>query len=96
MEEYAHRDYERMLAYERGDWGMVGVKATAEIRTSEEGHHWLCNDIRSGGLWGIENDGEGDYIKEVGREQVSELGDTLRELGFTDKEINSVAITVED
>ena len=92
MEEYAQREYERMLAYDRGEWGMVGVKAVAEIQISDDGKNWLCNEVASGGLWGIENDGGEDYIKEVGRDQVSELRDMLLELGFTAKEIGAVEV----
>jgi hypothetical protein len=44
---------------------------------------WLRNEVRSGGLWGIESDSDSDYLSSVAREEVSELCRVLRSLGFS-------------
>ena len=47
MEEYAEHDMQRMKAYNRGDWVMVGIVAKVYINGKELG----CNSV-----WGIEWD----------------------------------------
>ena len=86
--EQAQQVYERMMGYENGQWGMIGIRAKAEIQTSEGGNSWFCNDVESGGLWGIDDDSEESYLKEIEREQLDELKDVLLELGFTKEEID--------
>lgn len=88
----AKRDYNRMMAYENGDWNMIGIKAVAEVQTSENGREWLVNRISSGGLWGIESDSDEEHKAEVEREQLAELTDALLAFGFTAEEVKSAKI----
>ena len=82
----AKENYKRMMEFENGIVSMYGVKATAEIYTSNDGKAWLINKVSSGGLWGIESDNEEKYLKEIEVEQLDELKDVLLALGFTAKE----------
>ncbi len=50
------QDYQRMEAYNRGDWHMVGIRAVAEVVTASG----TIQTLRSGGLWGIESDSGND------------------------------------
>jgi hypothetical protein len=88
----AKRDYDRMMAYENGHWNMIGIKAVAEVQTSENGREWLINHISSGGLWGIESDSDEEYKKEIEQEQLAELTDALLAFGFTAEEIKNAEI----
>lgn len=88
----ARREYERMLAYNRGDWGMIGIKAKAETAISIGQGNWKLDTITSGGLWGIETDTDEKYYKEIEQEQLSEVKDYLKEYGFTDEDINNAPV----
>lgn len=92
--EHAEADYIRMIEYDRGNWYMLGIKAVAEIRTSDDGKTWSINRISSGGLWGIESDG--GPFNEIEAEQRDELEDILKNLGFTAKEIKEAPVYWED
>ena len=86
----AQAEYERMLAYDRGDWLMISVRAEAEILTSKERNSYsTINHVSSGGLWGIEYEyGEpNEHVAEIEKEQLDELADVLHDLGFTKAEI---------
>ncbi len=85
----ARKVYERMMAYERGEWEEQGIKAEAEIHTSADGRNWTINKITSGGLCGIASDSDEVYIREVETEQMEELINVLKEFGFTREEIEA-------
>ena len=56
---------ERLDAYNRGEWGMVGVRVVATL-TDERG---FSKVVESGGLWGIESDSDDAYFEEVAFEE---------------------------
>lgn len=66
-----------------GDWNYMGVIAKAEYVSGNQ----VTQTIRSGGLWGIETDSGGDYIKQVEDEQLSELRKELESVGFSPRAI---------
>lgn len=77
------QDAERLAAYNRGEWYCVGVRAIAEIviPTSVEGGWIIKSKIVSPGLWGIESDSEDGYLEEIGKEELAQLYEILRD-GF--------------
>ena len=79
---YARQDFERMEAYNRQEWGYVGVIAKARIVSPQN----VIQTIHSGGLWGIESDA-GDYFKEVENDQLHSLKQELLALGFKKRAI---------
>ena len=81
-ERYIIEDYERMEAYARGDWHMVGVRAEAHVLAGPKGAQ-TRQVLRSAGLWGIESDSEKSYFQEVAEEQYAELADILKDFGVT-------------
>jgi hypothetical protein len=87
-QKYGKEDFKRMEDLNNGQWEFIGIKAFAEVHTSQDGNDWLINSVSSGGLWGIESDSDKDYLKEVEQEQIAELKIVLKEFGFSDKEIN--------
>lgn len=85
------QDYQRMEAYKRGEWWMVGIYAVAEIR----GESGVRQYIQSGGLWGIESDSDKSYLESVAREELEALRDELLSLGFSARSIKSALSDVE-
>jgi len=81
--EYGREAYERMLAYERQEWCMVGVRAEATLVING-----TLQTIQTPGVWGVESDSGHDYIEqEVGSEQYAELVDILKALGINEDNI---------
>lgn len=77
-------DRERLRAYRRDEWTLVGVYATAEVQTRKQS---TIQTIRSSGLWGVENDSSKDYFDELRDEQLAELREELEAIGFSPEEI---------
>lgn len=84
IRKHCQQDYERMEALKRRDWCFIGVRAHAEIVING-----VYQDISSGGLWGIESDSDPAYLSDVDGEQLSELRDQLRALGFGTRAIGT-------
>lgn len=92
----ARQDYERMEAYNRGDWYMLGIRTDAEVGVSwDGGRSWKLDELTSGGLWGIESDSEERYFKEVEGKELSELKDVLKAYGFDSKQISAAMKKIE-
>jgi len=75
-------DYKRMEDYNRQEWGFLGIRADATLYVNG-----CMQKITSAGLWGIESDSGNDYFEEVAKEQLAELTETLKTLGFTSQAI---------
>lgn len=93
---YGLQDYKRMESYNQQNWYMTGIKAVAKIQTSEDGENWLCNEVKSGGLWGIESDCGEEYKKEVADGQLVELRNALKAFGFKNRQIDRAFENVND
>jgi hypothetical protein len=81
---YGMTSAERLAAFERGEWEMVGVFAEAEIEVGG-----VLQMIRTGGLWGIESDSSDEYMIETAEAEWDELAATLAELGFSAEDIQA-------
>jgi hypothetical protein len=90
IRKYVRQDYERMERLNRGDWCYVGIRADAEIIVDG-----VSQEISSGGLWGVESDSDRAYLAEIDGEQLSELRDQLRALGFGTRAISAAFKNVE-
>ena len=76
------RNFDRVEAYNQGQWCMLTVNAVAEIVVNG-----TIQNIHSGYLGGIESDSDQDYMETIAAEQLDELRVQLKELGFTDEQI---------
>jgi len=94
IRKYVRQDYERMEQLNRGDWAYVGIRIDAEILLPS-GSARIVQEITSGGLWGIESDSDASYLKEIETEQLSELREQLRALGFGTRAISAAFKNVE-
>jgi len=79
FEDHLQAAHDRMAAFERGDWGYVGVRARALCLVVQNGYG-TCINIDSAGLWGIESDA-GDYLDEVYAEEVDNLKSMIAQMG---------------
>jgi hypothetical protein len=93
IRKYVRQDYERMERLQRGDWCFVGVRADAEILIPS-GDASIVQEITSGGLWGVESDSDGEYLSEIETEQLSELREQLRAVGFSTRAITTALKTL--
>jgi hypothetical protein len=92
---YVEEDRERLAAFNRGNWWMVGIRAEAEILTGGDRGYLLINRIKSGGLWGVESDSDEAYFREVEEDELANLRDVLTELGFPAEEIDAAFAETE-
>ena len=83
MLENAKKDYERMESLNAGNWCFVGIRAEAEVELTGD----LTQDIRSGGLWGIESDSDRSYLESVQQDELANLKSELLALGFSKRAI---------
>jgi hypothetical protein len=74
------QDYQRMEAYNRGAWCMVGLQAEATISIDLGGIKTL-QTVRSGGLWGIESDSDAGHFASVAADELTDLREQLESLG---------------
>jgi hypothetical protein len=94
IRKYVRQDYERMERLHAGDWGYIGIRAEAEILLPS-GDASIVQEITSGGLWGVESDSGKDHIAETEQEELSELREQLRALGFGTRAISTAFKAVE-
>lgn len=82
MTKNAKQDYARMCSLVNGDFEFISIVAKTEIVIGN-----ICQNVTSGGLWGIESDSEESYLKEEEQNQLAELRGVLHELGFSKRAI---------
>jgi hypothetical protein len=93
IRKYVRQDYERMERLQHGDWFFVGIRAEAEILIPS-GDASIVQEITSGGLWGVESDSDKSYLAEIETEQLSELREQLRAVGFSTRAITTALKTL--
>jgi hypothetical protein len=84
---HARQDYERMESLNKGNWCFLHVRAEAEININS-----VIETISSGGLGGIESDSGEDYLKEIEKEELTNLTEVLKELGFKESQISKIEV----
>ena len=86
------QDYARMETYNRANWCMLGIWAEAEVQTHNCG---VIQKIRSGGLWGVENDSDAAYLATVAHEELAALASELEAMDFTKRQIKAALANPE-
>ena len=81
---YTKQDKERLDAYNRGVWEMIGIRAVATIHIPVSDDTVKIQTIDSGGLFGIESDSGDSYMQDIGRDQIAEVKNHLRILCVDD------------
>jgi len=76
--EYGKQDFARIQSYERQDWCFLGIRAEAVLNVNG-----ICQTIHSGGCWHVESDCNASELAAVEQEELAELRDVLRALGFS-------------
>lgn len=74
---------DRLKAYRRGNFNYCGVRAAIELEipAPEKGHR-ILQTIESPGLWGVEDDGDQEYLTEVFNDECDVLAHMLTEMGI--------------
>lgn len=91
IREWIRQDREILREYESGYRYDIGIIATAKVgvKFSKNSDDYCCQELSSGGLWGISTTGERDeYHDEVAEDELDQLKERLLYLGFTEKAIN--------
>ena len=84
-------DRKTLQRYQNGEIWDIGIIATAKVgvKFSKNIDDYCCQELSSGGLWGISTTGDYDkYHDEIANEELDELKDILFNLGFTQKAID--------
>lgn len=90
--QYVKQDYQRMEGLKNGNWYYLGIEARAEIQLTL-GKLVGSQTITSGGLWGIESDGDYSDIK---KEELSALHSQLKALGFGTRAISKAFKSISE
>lgn len=75
---------DRLAEYRNGQFSYIGVRVLADIQIQN-----IIQTVSSGGLWGIEDDSDESYLREVAQEELHELRAILSDLGFSKRAIAS-------
>jgi len=78
-EEFAEHERnakQRMVDYESGQWGYVGVRARALCFVVRNGVG-VHMSLESPGLWGIESDSGDEYLQSVYNDEIATLKDLI-------------------
>jgi hypothetical protein len=70
--QYEKADGERLAAFHRGDWNMIGLRAKATIWIERPGYRTNYT-LESPGIWGVESDSGEDYLAELFAEECATL-----------------------
>ena len=81
---------ERFEEYQNGAFGFVGIRASATIKIPS-GSGYILQTITSPGLWGIEDDSDATYLKDVAREEFATLKNMLESLNVDVSEFDELA-----
>jgi hypothetical protein len=95
IRKYCLQDFNRMESLQAGEWHFLGIRAQATVVTGSDSNHSLTQRITSGGVWGIESDSGKDTFAEVETEQLAELKDELKALGFSARAISKAFKTID-
>lgn len=74
---YRQQDAERLAAYNRNEWSCIGIYAEALLEVQG-----VLQKVRTAGVWGIESDGDDDYDRSEGVDELDALKDILLDLGI--------------
>lgn len=101
IRKYVRQDYERMERLQHGDWCYIGIRAEATITLNATWENSVVSKaswhkpiapeqtITSGGLWGVESDSDRTYLSEIETDELAELRERLRALGFSARAVSA-------
>lgn len=72
----------RLLALQRGDWALVGVRLVADVVIEQKGYTDRHIAITGAGIWGTESDSDRDYLRELALADWDQVKSELAALGL--------------
>jgi hypothetical protein len=79
----------RLLALERGEWHLIGVRLAATVTLTRSGLVDSELTLTSPGVWSVESDSDADHIRELAADDADYLREDLLALGFSVEEIGA-------
>jgi opacity protein-like surface antigen len=76
------QDYQRMEAYNRQEWSMLGIRAVADVSYDVGDRTRRIERFTSAGLWGVESDSDADYLTSVASDELADLKAHLEHFGI--------------
>jgi len=96
VRKYVRQDYQRMEAFNAGEWCYLSIRALAEVKLNTDDRGiGVVQKIGSGGLWGIESDSDASYIKQIENDELADLKRELHAIGFSKRAISTAFKNVE-
>jgi hypothetical protein len=83
----AKLNYKRMESLNTGNYQFLFIRAEAEVIING-----VIQTISSCGSGGIESDSGEDYLKEIEKEELINLTEILKELGFKESQISKIEV----
>lgn len=78
----ARENYERIMEFERGEVGLIGIVAHATVSYPIDNNGDRRREyLSSSGLWGIETDNTSEEIESIEKEQLDDLREHLNVFG---------------
>jgi hypothetical protein len=82
-QKYRRQDRNRLAAFERGEWCMVGVRVVADVMVPIGQGSFRIFNIASPGVWGVESDSDESYLAEIEKDEKSSLIEQLAMMAET-------------
>ncbi len=79
-EKYKAQNAERLAAYNRGEWHMIGIRAVAIVWV-ERVNYRTSYEITSPGIWGIESDSGEEYLRDTFDNECDVLREDIKYFG---------------
>ncbi len=79
-EKYKAQNAERLAAYNRGEWHMIGIRAKATVWV-ERVNYRTSYELESPGIWGIESDSGEEYFRETFSGECDMLREDIKYFG---------------
>lgn len=77
-------DADRLDAYARDVWCMVGVRARAEVTIGG-----VTQQVFSAGIWNVESDSGKEYFEQLREQELDQLAEVLRDMRFGARQVKA-------
>ena len=79
-EKYKAQDAERLAAYNRGEWHMIGIRAKAIVWVERVNYRTIY-ELESPDLWGIESDSGEEHLRDTFDNECDMLREDIKYFG---------------
>lgn len=87
-------DDAKRILHHGEDWYLMGITAEAEVVYETDPGTFRISKFSSGGIWGVESDGEPGYLNELKNEELADLRRHLERFNVDTSDFNKLACEV--